>query len=232
MTLVTPRRGREAEAFLSAHPGLQSTHVVWTDMCGVQRGKILRRDEVAPAWEAGRFFPISALALDVTGQDVPETGLVWDEGDRDVLLWPVPQSLVRVPWSAEPAAQYIAHICDLDGTPHYADPRNLLARMVGRLAERGMRPVGAVELEFFLLDRDRALAGIPAAPRSSVSGAVPEHYQAVLPPGSRRLRAIFSRRLRLRRNPGPAGENPHLRICAGSDGNRASPSRRHPESGR
>ena len=178
MTLVTPRRGKEAAEFLAAHPDILSAHVVWTDLCGVQRGKILRRDEVTPAWETGRFFPISALVLDVTGQDVPETGLVWDEGDRDVLLWPVPGSLVRAPWSAEPAAQYLAHIVDLDGTPHFADPRNLLARMAARMDETGARPVGAVELEFFLLDRDAALAGTAKAPRSPVSGAVPEHYQA------------------------------------------------------
>jgi glutamine synthetase len=178
MTTVVPRRGKEAEAFLSAHPDIRSMHVVWTDLCGVQRGKILRRDEVIPAWEMGRFFPISALVFDVTGQDVPETGLVWDEGDRDVLLWPVEGSLVGVPWSVEPAAQYIAHVCDLDGTPHYADPRNLLARMVDRISETGMHPVGAVELEFFLLDREAALGGAGAPPKSPVSGAVPEHYQA------------------------------------------------------
>ena len=39
-------------------------------------------------------MPISALVLDITGQDVPETGLVFDEGDRDMLLWPVLGSLV------------------------------------------------------------------------------------------------------------------------------------------
>jgi glutamine synthetase len=178
MTMVAPRRGREAQEFLDAHPDIRGMHIVWTDMCGVQRGKILRRDEVVPAWDMGRFFPISALVFDVTGQDVPETGLVWEEGDRDVLLWPVGGSLVRVPWSAEPAAQYTAHICDLDGTPHFADPRNQLARMVDRVGETGLRPVGAVELEFFLLDRETALAGAAAAPKSPVSGAVPEHYQA------------------------------------------------------
>jgi glutamine synthetase len=177
-TPVTPRLGGEAQKFLDAHPDVRSVHVVWTDLCGVQRGKILRRDELAPAWEMGRPFPISAMALDVTGQDVPETGLVWEEGDRDVILWPVAGSLAPVPWSAEPAAQYIAYVRDLDGTPHYADPRNLLARMVERLAQRAMQPVGAIELEFFLVDRDAALAGRPAAPRSPVSGAVPEHYQA------------------------------------------------------
>ena len=96
MAFVTPKRGTEAQAFLAANPDVQSVHIIWTDLCGVQRGKILRRDELVPAWKDGRFMPISALVLDVTGQDVPETGLVFDEGDRDMLLWPVPGSLVRI----------------------------------------------------------------------------------------------------------------------------------------
>jgi glutamine synthetase len=177
-TIVTPNLGEEAEAFLAANPNVKCVHLVWTDLCGVQRGKFLRREELVPAWRDGRFFPISALVLDVTGQDVPETGLVWDEGDRDLVLWPVPDTLLPVPWSAEPAAQYIAHLCDRDGTPHYADPRNLLLRMTHRLSEFDLTPVGAVELEFFLIDRDAVLAGAPAPPRSIVTGARPEHYQA------------------------------------------------------
>ena len=176
--MVTPRHGEEAESFLKENPDIKSVHVLWTDLCGVLRGKILRRDELVPAWRDGRFFPISALVLDVTGQDVPETGLVWDEGDRDLLLWPVPRSLARIPWNVEPSAQYVAHICDTDGTLHFADPRNLLLQMVERLREIDLTPVGAVELEFFLMDRDAALAGTPIAPRSVVSGARPEHYQA------------------------------------------------------
>ena len=88
MTLVFPRREAEAQVFLDQNPDIESVHVIWTDMCGVARGKVLRRDEVVPAWKDGRFMPISALVLDVTGQDVPETGLVFDEGDRDMLLWP------------------------------------------------------------------------------------------------------------------------------------------------
>src|SRR5215207_6532086 len=106
--IVTPERGEEAQRFLEGEPGVQSVQLVWTDLCGVQRGKILRRDEVIPAWRDGRFFPISALVLDVTGQDVPETGLVFDEGDRDLLMWPVAGSLVRIPWMEEPTAQYLA----------------------------------------------------------------------------------------------------------------------------
>jgi glutamine synthetase len=177
-TYVTPRRGAEAQAFLDANPNVDSVHVVWTDLCGVQRGKILRRDEVVPAWNDGRFFPISALVLDATGQDVSETGLVFDEGDRDLLLWPVPGSLVLIPW-LENTAQYVAAIHDLDGMPAYADPRNALEKLVNRFkSDLNMTPVGAIELEFFLMDRASALAGKPMPPKSLINEARPQHYQA------------------------------------------------------
>jgi glutamine synthetase len=179
MSIVFPRREAEAHAFLDANPDITSIHVIWTDICGVARGKILRRDELVPAWKDGRFMPISALVLDITGQDVPETGLVFDEGDRDMLLWPVLGSLVRIPWMEEPTAQYLAYICDLDGTPHFADPRNALEAIVKKFqTELNMTPVGAVEVEFFLMDRASAIAGEPRAPKSLINEHRPQHYQA------------------------------------------------------
>jgi glutamine synthetase len=179
MSIVFPRREAEAHAFLDANPDITSIHVIWTDICGVARGKILRRDELVPAWKDGRFMPISALVLDITGQDVPETGLVFDEGDRDMLLWPVLGSLVRIPWMEEPTAQYLASVHDLDGTPHFADPRNALEAIVKRFqAELNMTPVGAVEVEFFLMDRASAIAGEPRAPKSLINEHRPQHDQA------------------------------------------------------
>jgi glutamine synthetase len=179
MSIVFPRREAEAHAFLDVNPDITSIHIIWTDICGVARGKILRRDELIPAWKDGRFMPISALVLDITGQDVPETGLVFDEGDRDMLLWPVPGSLVRIPWMEEPTAQYLASVHDLDGTPHFADPRNALEAIVKRFqTELNMTPVGAVELEFFLMDRASAIAGEPRAPKSLINEHRPQHFQA------------------------------------------------------
>jgi glutamine synthetase len=178
MTPVTPRKGAEAQSFLDANPDIESVHIIWTDLCGVARGKVLRRDEVVPAWKDGRFLPISALVLDMTGQDVPETGLVFDEGDRDLLLWPVEGSMRRVPWMGVPSAQYVAKLYDLDGVPHYADPRNALEKMIGRFkSELNMNPIGAVELEFFLMDRKSALEGKPVAPISPVNQSRQMHYQ-------------------------------------------------------
>jgi glutamine synthetase len=178
MSYVTPQRGDEAQRFLDANPDIEAVHIVWTDMCGVVRGKVLRRDEVLPAWKDGRFMPISALVLDTTGQDVPETGLVFDEGDRDMLLWPVPGSMMRIPWMDVPSAQYVAAIHDLNGEKHYADPRNALERMVERFqTELKMTPVGAIELEFFLMDRQSAIEGKPMAPISPVNQTRQQHYQ-------------------------------------------------------
>jgi glutamine synthetase len=169
----------EAKAFLEKNPDIESIHVVWTDLCGVARGKILRRDEVTPAFKDGRFIPISALVLDMTGQDVPETGLVFDEGDRDMLFWPVKDSIKRIPWLDVPSAQYVAKVHDLDGSQHYADPRNLLENMVKRFKkDLNMNPIGAVELEFFLMDRKSALEGAPRPPQSLINEARPQHYQA------------------------------------------------------
>jgi glutamine synthetase len=181
LSLVTPNREAEAKAFLAANPDIESVHIVWTDLCGVARGKILRRDEVAPAWKDGRFLPLSALVLDTSGQDVPETGLVFDEGDRDLLMWPVPGSLARIPWADGPTAQYVAAVHDLDGTPHYADPRNALEKIANRFkAELGMTPVGAVEVEFFLMDRAAAFAGKPTPPKALINEHRPQHYQPYL----------------------------------------------------
>ena len=179
MSVVFPNREAEALAFLDANLDITSIHLIWTDICGVARGKILRRDELVPAWKDGRFIPISALVLDVTGQDVPETGLVFDEGDRDMLLWPMPGSLVRIPWMEEPTAQYLASVHDLDGTPHFADPRNALEAIVKRFqTELNMTPVGAVEVEFFLMDRASAIAGEPRPPKSLINEHRPQHFQA------------------------------------------------------
>ena len=162
---MSPAAQAEAQAFLDANPDIESIHVVWTDICGVARGKILRRDEVVPAYKDGRFMPISALVLDVTGQDVPETGLVFDEGDRDMLMWPVPGSLQAHSLAGRTFGAIHRQDASIStACPTTADPRNALEKIVTRFKQDlNMTPVGAVELEFFLMDRKAALEGKPTA---------------------------------------------------------------------
>ena len=47
----------------------------------------------------------------------------------------------------------------LDGEPMTSDPRHALARQVAVLADKGLTPAGAFELEFFLLANERDADG-------------------------------------------------------------------------
>ncbi|MGB5104089.1 MAG: glutamine synthetase family protein [Steroidobacteraceae bacterium] len=143
----------EARSFLAANPDVESVQLVITDANGVGRGKNIAREEIAALYGAGRNVAGSILGLDITGEDVEETGLVWSVGDADLACRPVAGSLTRAPWLARPSAQVLGTLFELDGRPAKADPRHVLARAVERLRARGLTPVIAVELEFYLLQR-------------------------------------------------------------------------------
>ena len=68
----------EAAAFLAEHPETVQIQAFLTDPSGVARGKILRPEELLPAYRDGRPLPCSIQSLDILGEDVLETGLVWE----------------------------------------------------------------------------------------------------------------------------------------------------------
>ncbi len=144
----------EARAFLDANPDVEAVQLVITDANGVGRGKNIAREELRALYGSGRNVAGSILGLDITGEDVEETGLVWAVGDADLCCRPVPGSLWRAPWLERPTAQVLGTMFELDGRPAGADPRHVLARAVDRFAAAGFTPVVAVELEFYLLERD------------------------------------------------------------------------------
>ncbi len=146
----------EAEAFLAANPDVEAVQLVLTDANGVGRGKNLAREELVSLYAQGRNVAGSILGLDVTGEDVEATGLVWAVGDADQCCRPVARSLVRAPWLQRPTAQVLGTLHELDGRPAAADPRHALASVVQRCETAGLTPVVAVELEFHLLVRDAA----------------------------------------------------------------------------
>jgi len=147
-------RPDEAQAFLERHPDVEAVQLVITDLNGVGRGKNIAREELGALYGTGRNVAGSILGLDVTGEDVEDTGLVWSVGDADQCCRPVAGTLSRASWLARPTAQVLGTMYELDGRPATADPRHVLARVVARLLERGYTPVVAVELEFYLLERD------------------------------------------------------------------------------
>ncbi len=145
---------QELDAFLAAHPDVQAVQIMITDPSGVLRGKSVRREELARIFDSGRQVAGSILGLDITGQDVDETGLVWDTGDADMTARPIAGTLVRAPWLAAPTGQLMLTMFDGQGAPAPADPRHALVRAAEKLRRAGFTPVVACELEFYLLKEE------------------------------------------------------------------------------
>jgi glutamine synthetase len=150
----------EVARFLEQHPDTRAVQLLLTDPCGITRGKIIDRTELDALYKHGRNVAGSILGLDITGEDVEATGLVWSNGDADLLCRPVPGSLQSAPWLAR-TGQVMLSMFELDGRPAAADPRHALARAVERLATLGFTAVVACELEFYLL-REVAGQWVPA----------------------------------------------------------------------
>jgi glutamine synthetase len=144
----------ELAAFLAAHPDIGAVQIMITDPSGVLRGKSVRREELQRIFESGRQVAGSILGLDITGEDVDSTGLVWDTGDADMTARPLAGTLQPAAWLAAPTAQLMLTMFDGAGKPAAADPRHALVRVVERFAALGMWPVVACELEFYLLKEE------------------------------------------------------------------------------
>lgn len=160
----------EAEEFLAAHPEIEAVDIVLHDSNGIGRGKIIRRHELLSFYRNGRHLPISILGLDICGEDVHETGLIWDQGDGDLRAWPIPGSLKKLHNTNPPRAEVFMSMYDLDGCPMTSDPRHALQRQVAALAAEGLHPAGAFELEFFLLDNERGPDGRVRPARDVLDG--------------------------------------------------------------
>jgi glutamine synthetase len=153
MTFAHPQ---EAQEFLRANPDVRHIELFIIDTNGVPRGKLLHRDELMAVFETGRPLPSTILGLTINGDDVNETGLVWDVGDADCWTYPVAGSLTLQPWRSRPTGQLQVSMHPQRGLPAtVADPRHLLTRVSDRLKSEGYYPVMATEIEFYLLDRDR-----------------------------------------------------------------------------
>ena len=161
------------------------------DLSGIIRGKKLAPDAVPAVMRNGLAFCASVFALDATGENVEESGLAMSVGDPDKRLVPADGRLLPVPWTEEPTAQMLMTMVEADGTPFYGDPRHVLERVAARFAELRLKPVAALELEFYLVDGRRAPDGAPLPPASPSSGRRPETVQVYSLDDLDRFAALF-----------------------------------------
>ncbi|MEP5631857.1 MAG: glutamine synthetase family protein [Tateyamaria sp.] len=152
--------------WLIDNPDIRTIRVAASDLNGVARGKrmpVRYADKVAGD---GTRFPMSVLNLDIWGEDIEDSPLVMETGDRDGVLKPTERGFMPMPWLANPSGLLPIWMFHEDGRPFMGDPRHALAAVVKRYKDGGLTPVVAVELEFFLIDDAGTRLRVPVSPRS------------------------------------------------------------------
>ena len=165
-----PADDERVRAWVSEHSQVRYVDLLLPDQMGILRGKRITIDELESIGRDGLLLPASMFALDVLGGTVQATGLGFDDGDADRICLPVAGSLAPVPWLGPEVAQMQVSMYEHDGRPFHGDPRHVLAGVLRHFSDLGLTPVMAVELEFYLVDRERTAEGHAQPPRQPLSG--------------------------------------------------------------
>lgn len=154
--------------YLNENRGTETVEVVLTDLNGIFRGKWLPADAIDKLLHGQFKMPLTSVTPDIWGRDVP--AMCERTGDGDGLCKAVENSIRPLPWLSRPTAQVFLQLNSENGTPWGCDPRVVLGQVFERYRERGLTPVCAPELEFFLFAERRDAAGRPRIPATRVNG--------------------------------------------------------------
>ncbi|MCJ9753123.1 glutamine synthetase family protein [Neorhizobium sp. BETTINA12A] len=159
----------------SAPPRIE---ILLVGMNGDLRGKQIPLEAEKKVWDGTVRLPSSTQSLDIWGDDNDDiTGLSLSVGDPDGVCIPDKRSLAPMPWAPEGSKQVLSTMHEFDGTPSFMDPRAILAALLKRFEERGLTPVVATELEFYVIEDDWRETGRPRPPAKLTYRGEPNGFQ-------------------------------------------------------
>jgi len=159
----------EVRAFRQRYPDVRYVDLICLDIPGHFYGKRYPVDMLEKvAGGAALKLPQNCVLLGVQGGLFDIGDYCFNDGDPDAVRRLVPGTLKPVTWEAQALGQMLI---TSDGTaqPIEFEPREVLARVLNRLAAKGIHPVVAFELEFYLFDK-HLRDGLPQYPRDALTG--------------------------------------------------------------
>jgi glutamine synthetase len=158
----------EVRAFRQRYPDVRYVDLIALDIPGHFYGKrypVEMLEKVAAG--SALKLPQNCVLLGVQGGLFKIGDYCFNDGDPDALRRLVPGTLKPVTWEAQPLGQMLI---TTDGTekPIVFEPRQVLAQVLDRLAAKGIQPVVAFELEFYLFDK-KLRDGLPQFPRDGLT---------------------------------------------------------------
>ncbi|MDH6230321.1 glutamine synthetase [Mesorhizobium soli] len=133
--------------------GIEDIECITPDQAGVARGKMMPSSKFTS--NTSLALPSAVFMMTISG-DYPEdgNGFAYPEDDGDLKLVPDLSTLSPVPWEDDPTAQVICDLVHQDGRSVEFTPRNLLKRVVAAYEAKGLKPVVAPEIEFYLVRKN------------------------------------------------------------------------------
>ncbi len=141
------------------------------DLNGVWRGKLMPFDQLEKVQQGKMRMPFSTPTVDIWGHDIIGSNLVYKTGDADGVCACTGRGPLGENWLANGSVFMPVWMTKDSGAASMVDPRRILAHVTRQLSALGLRPVMALELEFYLVD---ASNGQPVAPKSPVTGKAME----------------------------------------------------------
>ncbi len=139
----------QAESWLSVR-SIEDIECITPDMAGVARGKMMPSKKFLD--RSTLALPSSVFMQTISGDYPEETDTFhYPPHDGDLRLIPDLSTLSVVPWESDPTAQVICDMVSPDGEAVSYTPRNVLKRVVEAYRKKGLMPVVAPEIEFYLV---------------------------------------------------------------------------------
>jgi glutamine synthetase len=144
------------------------------DLAGVARGKAMPGPKFAR--QSHFYLPNSIFFQTITGDWADNVADGFTE--PDMVLTPDFSTALPAPWTADRTLQVIHDIDDQAGNPVPFAPRNVLKRVVDQYRARGLTPIVAPEMEFYLVapNTDPAREIEPPMGRSGRRAAARQAY--------------------------------------------------------
>ena len=126
--------------------GIDEIECVTPDLNGVPRGKVM----TAEGFLAGRRLQLARGVLLQCMMGGYPPARFYGSDDGDLALVADPAQIHRLPWSKPARALAICDADELDGSGSGLSTRSLLKAVIARYTARGLAPVVATEVEFFV----------------------------------------------------------------------------------
>ncbi|MBO6504350.1 MAG: glutamine synthetase [Kordiimonadaceae bacterium] len=151
--MLEPVKKNIVDTLLEQAPDIEYLEVLAPNLAGDLFGKRYPLDQLNALLKDGMSMPRAMFVLSSTSESIAEyTGMGADDGDPDIAVSIVPETIGFADWGEKPIAQALI-TCSSQN--EVFDPRSILARVLKEYEKAKLKPVVAFELEFTLFDAER-----------------------------------------------------------------------------